>query len=264
MPELPEVEVTRRFLAPLVEGRRIRGIVHSDPARYLDTEAAKGLRVIEAGRRGKFLRFRLEEDRELIVHLGMSGGFRLRPTRHTRVVWEVGDRVLYFHDPRRFGRWWVIAEGDERRIPLLAQMGPEPLDPGFSAALLRARLERRRGPIKAVLLDQTVIAGLGNIYADESLFAAGIRPDRPANTLELAEVEALVAAIRRVLAEALEAGGSTLGDGAYRLPDARPGYFQHAHMVYARADEPCRRCETPIVRIKIGGRSTHFCPVCQR
>ncbi len=264
MPELPEVEVTRRFLATRVVGRRILEIVHDDPARYQGTQSAVGLRVIEAGRLGKFLRFRLEEDRELIVHLGMSGGFRLQPTGHTRVVWKVGDQVLYFHDPRRFGRWWVIAEGDERRIPLLARMGPEPLDPGFSAAVLGARLGKRQSPIKAVLLDQTVIAGLGNIYADESLFAAGIRPDRPANTLELAEVEALAAAIRRVLAEALKAGGSTLGDGAYRLPDARPGYFQHAHKVYGRAAQPCRRCQTAIVRIKIAGRSTHFCPVCQR
>ena len=262
MPELPEVEVTRRALLPLVEGKRILYLRHRDPARYRGTERAAGLRVTSLVRRGKFLLFELEGPLWLVVHLGMSGGFRLSPTDHTRVVFELEDRSLFFHDPRRFGRLWVVDRPEE--VPLIARMGPEPWDRGFTPDYLSERLGRSRRPVKAVLLDQTVVAGLGNIYADESLFLAGVRPTRPANQVSRAEAERMVETTRRVLESAISAGGTTLKDKSYRRVDERIGYFQFRLSVYGRAGEPCPVCDAPIERTTIQGRSAHYCPHCQR
>ncbi len=261
MPELPEVEVSRQLLLPLVRGRRIERIVHQDPKRYKDTDRAAGQRIHDLRRRGKFLIFDLDRG-HLVVHFGMSGGFRFAPTPHTRAVLELEDRRLYFHDPRRFGylRWVARPEA----VPLLATMGPEPLSEAFTPAYLRRVLAGRRRPIKSALLDQRLVAGLGNIYSDEALFKARIHPLTPAGALGPRRIARLHGAIRDVLTRAIAAGGSTLADKSYLRPDARPGYFQIEHAVYGREGQPCPVCGTPIARVRVAGRSSYFCPRCQR
>jgi len=261
VPELPEVEVTRQALLPLVKGRRLERIIHEDEARYRDTDRAAGQRIHDLRRRGKFLIFDLDEG-HLVAHLGMSGGFRFAPTPHTRAVLELEREKLYFHDPRRFGylRWVVRPEA----VPLLAAMGPEPLSEAFTPAYLRRALAGRRRPIKSALLDQRLVAGLGNIYSDEALFEARIHPLTPAGALGSRRIARLYEAIREVLSRAIAAGGSTLADKSYLRPDARPGYFQIEHAVYGREGQPCPVCGTPVARVRVGGRSAHFCPRCQR
>ncbi len=262
MPELPEVEVTRRAIEPRAVGRRIVALRSRDPERYPHLERAQDRWILELLRRGKFLLFRLSGGLWLVVHLGMSGGFRLQQTPHTRVVFELDDGALYFHDPRRFGRIWLVA--DPAEVPLLARLGPEPTDAAFDAEYLYQRLRASRRPVKALLMDQEVVAGLGNIYADEALFRAGVRPTRRGHRVTRKEAERVVEAVRQVLAEALKAGGSTLKDGSYRRPDEKIGYFQLAHAVYGRQGEPCPVCGTPVRRTRIQGRSAHYCPRCQR
>ncbi|MGC8875979.1 DNA-formamidopyrimidine glycosylase [Thermus sp.] len=262
MPELPEVETTRRKLLPLLLGRRILEVRHQDPLRYRHTERAEGRRVEGVGRRGKFLLLSLSGGLEMVLHLGMTGGFRLEETPHTRVRFLLEKGVLYFHDPRRFGRIWVVERGDHREIPLLSRLGPEPLSeaftfPGFLQGLRSAR------PLKALLLDQTRVAGMGNIYADEALFRARLSPLRPGRSLGEEEAWRLFQAIREVLSEAVALGGSTLSDRAYRQPDGLPGSFQERHAVYGRAGLPCPACGAPIARRVVAGRGTHFCPNCQ-
>ncbi|MGQ9692981.1 MAG: DNA-formamidopyrimidine glycosylase [Thermaceae bacterium] len=260
MPELPEVEATRRILLPLVVNQPL-SISHQDPHRYKGTEKAEGQKVIDLRRRGKYLIFELQ-NLELVLHLGMTGGLCLKEAPHTRVVFQFGPRVVYFTDPRRFGRLWTVEKGHYEDIPLLTRMGPEPLSPSFH---LEGFLEalRRKSILKPLLLSQEVVAGLGNIYADEALFRAGLRPDRKAPSLTPEEGKRLFLAIREVLEEAIRLGGSTLKDATYRKPDGTPGAYQERHMVYGRAGKPCPRCGTPIQRIKLGGRSAHFCPRCQ-
>ena len=262
MPELPEVEVTRRAIAPKVLGKAIRRVENRDPKRYPGIEAAGGARVLDVLRRGKFLLFRLSDGRWLIFHLGMSGGFRFQETPHTRAVLELEDGALYFHDPRRFGRIWLVERPEE--VPLLARIGPEPTDPAFNADHLYQKAKRSRRPIKAILMDQEVVAGLGNIYADEALFRAGVRPTRPGNRITKKEAGRIVQAVREVLEKALKAGGSTLKDQSYRRPDEKIGYFQLKHAVYGREDKPCPLCGAPVRRTRIQGRSAHYCPNCQR
>jgi len=264
VPELPEVEVTRRALEPLVVGRRILALRQRDPARYRGTELAQGRRVEAIRRRGKFLLFALSGGFELIVHLGMTGGFRLKPSEHTRVVLELAGVTLYYHDPRRLGRFWVVPAGDYRQVPLLLRMGPEPFDPAFSPEYLYARLRSTRRPVKAVLLDQEVVAGIGNIYGDEALFRAQVRPTRRGHRVARREAGAIVEGVRAVLAEAIVAGGSTLKDQSYQRLDGTMGYFQLRLSVYGRAGEPCPTCGTPIRRVTIQGRSAHYCSRCQR
>ncbi len=260
MPELPEVEVTRQKLYPLVVGRPVF-LSHQDPSRYKGTEKAQGQRVLDLARRGKYLLFALERH-ELILHLGMTGGFRLEEAPYTRVVFRFGETALYFTDPRRFGRLWVVRKGDYREIPLLRRMGPEPLSPAFTLEGFLKALKRKT-PLKPLLLSQEAVAGLGNIYADEALFRAGLRPDRKAHTLQTGEARRLFEAIREVLEEAVRLGGSTLKDEAYRQPDGEPGSYQTQHRVYGRTGKPCPRCGAPILRVRLGGRSAHFCPLCQ-
>ncbi len=264
MPELPEVEVSRRALSPLVEGRKILALVHADPARYRETEWALGRRILGLFRRGKFLLFRLSGGGLLVVHLGMSGGFRLHRTPHTRVVFRLEGQELYFHDPRRFGKIWAVPEVERCRVPLLCRLGPEPWDPAFTARYLWQRLRTSRRPVKAILMDQTVVAGLGNIYADEALFWAGVRPTRRGTRVTRAEAARIREAILKVLEAAIEAGGTTLRDQSYRRVDEAIGYFQLCLSVYGRAGEPCPRCGTPIRKAVIQGRSAHYCPRCQR
>ncbi|RIH84734.1 Formamidopyrimidine-DNA glycosylase [Meiothermus luteus] len=265
MPELPEVETTRRILEPLLLGQRVLRILHQDPTRYRRTGWAEGRRVENLRRRGKFLILGLEGGMEAVVHLGMSGGFRFTPDPHTRLVLSLPGQNLYYTDPRRFGRWWVVRAGEYQEIGLLGRMGPEPLSPGFTLGGFQASLGQTRRRIKEVLLGQEAVAGLGNIYADEALWQSRIHPQRPAHTLDPAEVRRLYRAIRLVLKQAVAAGGSTLMDQSYRQPDGRPGYFQLQHKAYNRTGQPCLRrgCGGQIVRITVGGRGTHLCPRCQ-
>ena len=295
MPELPEVETTRRKLEPLLVGRTIHRIVHGAPHKYPDTERAHGLRVMSLRRRGKYLLAELgtpegegegrAEARgaerasveagaggevlwELIVHLGMTGGFRLEEGRHTRVTLELGEpgspgSALHFDDPRRFGKLRVVAPGDYAALPTLAAMGPEPLSDDFAQEAF-VRLARECGAVKPWLLSQKPVSGVGNIYADESLWRARLHPAQ--TRLTRPEAGRLYAAVREVMAEAVALGGSSLGNGTgnYRQHDGEWGGFQGQHAVYGKAGAPCPRCGTPIQKTVLAQRGTHFCPRCQR
>ncbi|WP_105318205.1 DNA-formamidopyrimidine glycosylase [Thermus tenuipuniceus] len=263
MPELPEVETTRRRLEPLLLGRRFLEIHHQDPRRYRHTEGAQGQAVESLLRRGKFLLFSLSGGLEMVVHLGMTGGFRLQKTPHTRVAFRLDQGEVFFHDPRRFGRIWVVERGDYREIPLLSRLGPEPLSKAFRFPEFWEGLRKSGKPLKSLLLDQRLAAGVGNIYADETLFRARLSPFRRGRELTEAEGQRLFAALKEVLAEATAQGGSTLSDRAYQQPDGLPGSFQMRHAVYGRAGFPCPRCGAPVARAVVAGRGTHHCPRCQ-
>lgn len=283
MPELPEVETVRRGLAPIVEGRRILAadIRRADLRRPFPprlSERLTGARVLRLGRRSKYLLADLSTGETLIVHLGMSGRMlvsgvalgshhrdRATPELHDHVVldFQGGARVT-FNDARRFGLMDLVPTEDVADHPLLRGLGPEPLGNEFSAAYLADRLRGRRMPVKAALLDQGIVAGIGNIYASEALHRAGIAPTRPAGRIAPARIERLVTAVRDVLTEAIAAGGSSLRD--HRQANGELGYFQHAFRVYDRAGERCPRpgCPGTIRRIVQSGRSTFHCPACQR
>ncbi|WP_425146045.1 DNA-formamidopyrimidine glycosylase [Deinococcus sp.] len=270
MPELPEVETTRLKIEPHLLGRRLLDIQHDAPHKYRDTELARGRTVARLGRRGKYLLLELDdpgqERLELIVHLGMTGGFRLEATPHTRVVLHVeqedGTRTaLYFQDARRFGKMAVVRPGEYAGMPTLAQMGPEPLSDAFGQAEFAAAVAGLPKMIKPYLLSQLPVAGVGNIYADESLWRAQVHPAQTRLTRD--ETQRLYRAIRETMAEAVAAGGSTLSDGSYAQPDGVSGLFQMRHAVYDRAGQPCPRCGTEIVRTVLAQRGTHLCPACQ-
>jgi formamidopyrimidine-DNA glycosylase len=270
MPELPEVETTRRGVAPHVErqkvtavriyDRRLRWPVPPDLGRRL-----VGRTVDRIDRRSKYLLFRLGTD-TLIVHLGMTGSLRVHrraPARraHDHVDIRFANGVLLrYHDPRRFGAMLWSASAHEH--PLLAALGPEPLEDSFSADHLHRRLRGRRTSIKAALMDSHIVVGVGNIYANEALFRAGIRPGRAAGRLTRRETEALVVAVRETLANAILRGGTTLRD--YVDSDGQPGEFQLQCFVYGREGLPCRRCGTRLKGVRLGGRATTYCPRCQR
>ena len=273
MPELPEVETIRRDLIPRVVGRTITGVRVAPGAERVvrgDNAFARritGRRIDDLARRGKYLLFRLEGKGTtvyLAVHLRMTGSILYRPPRadppdaYVRAVITLDDgSELRYADLRKLGQMWLV---DSLHEPV-GKLGPEPLDAAFTAAKLRETLSHRRAPIKAVLLDQRAIAGLGNIYADETLFAARIHPRRVANTLTEAETKRLHRAIRRVLSDALGNRGSSFRD--YVDAAGREGTHQLRVKVFRRTGQPCYVCRTEIARIKVGGRSTHLCPRCQ-
>jgi formamidopyrimidine-DNA glycosylase len=281
MPELPEVETVRRGLLPAMEGVRIaRAEVNRPDLRWPLPEGMAdrltGARVVQLRRRSKYILADLDTCESLLIHLGMSGrmlvsgvmlgGFHLdhpAPQKHDHVVlhMEGGARVT-FNDARRFGAMDLVRTDREAAHWLLAGLGPEPFGNDFHEDYLVARLKGRATPIKAALLDQRIIAGLGNIYVSEVLFRAGIDPRRQAGRIAAKRVAEMVPVIRAVLTEAIEAGGSSLRD--HRQADGELGYFQHAFRVYDREDEPCIHCGAPIRRIVQSGRSSFFCPVCQR
>jgi formamidopyrimidine-DNA glycosylase len=270
VPELPEVETTRRGLAPLVAGQRVRGVVVRN--RALRQPVPRDLPRLIAGatirgleRRGKYLLFGCDAG-TLIVHLGMSGRLWVvngaePPTRHDHfdLVLENGT-VLRLRDPRRFGLV-LWQRGDPLGHRLLRDIGPEPLSPDFHGSSLHRAARKRSAAIKQVLMDSHVVAGVGNIYANEALFRAGIHPRTPANRLSRARCSVLVDKIRETLEHAIGAGGSTLRD--YVAADGQAGYFQDQFMVYGRAGEPCHRCGAKIRGTRQGQRSTYFCPACQ-
>jgi len=270
MPELPEVETTRRGIEPHLRGRcisavtireaRLRQPVPADLAERLG-----GSRLLAVQRRAKYLRFVLDHG-GLLIHLGMSGSLRIAtpddpPGRHDHVDIHFGDRLLRYRDPRRFGsiQWFDPAEGEPAA---LAGLGVEPLGPAFDGGWLYAASRGSRTAIKLFIMDSHRLVGVGNIYASESLHRAGIDPRAPAGRLGRLRCGRLAAALREVLDEAVAAGGSTLRD--FTGGDGRPGYFQHSHLVYDRAGLPCPTCGAMIRRIVLGQRSTFFCPRCQR
>ena len=272
MPELPEVEVIRRDLVHRVVGRRIRSakIAESRLTRRLgsphEVEAALvGRRVKALRRRGKFFVFDLGRD-SLIVRLGMTGQFLwwesgdgFRPDQHTHAqLVFAGGGILSYRDIRKFGEMFILPT---ERVEQTLRLGVEPLDPAFTPEALR-KICRGSTRIKAVLLDQTRIAGIGNIYADEALFRAGIRPTRRANSLRPEEIRSLQRAIRQVLRSGIRHRGSSIAN--YRDPCGQPGRFVALHRVYHRHGKPCLSCGTPVRRIVLGQRGTHFCPTCQR
>lgn len=271
MPELPEVETTRRGLAPLVVNQTIAAAVVRNSALRLPVPRSlprvlAGETISTLGRRGKYLLFNCGAG-TLILHLGMSGRLWLvdrgtPPERHDHfdLVLESGATVR-LRDPRRFGLV-LWAKGDPLRHVLLAAMGPEPFDGSFSAEWLYGVTRKRSAPIKQVLMDGHVVAGVGNIYANEALFRAGINPRQPAHRIGLARCRILIDGIRATLEHAIGAGGSTLRD--YVGSDGMAGSFQNQFSVYDRGGAPCQRCGTPIAAIRQGQRSTFYCPRCQR
>ena len=271
MPELPEVETTRRGIEPHLVGRRIdTARVHNAALRWpvaADLAATlRGQTVLQVERRAKYLLLRLTRG-TLILHLGMSGNLRVLPQaaallKHDHIELQLDSGLsLRLHDPRRFGSC-LYTTAEPQLHPLLRSLAPEPLDDGFDGAYLYRVTRRRRVAIKVLLLNGRLVTGVGNIYASEALFRARVRPRRAARSLTLAECSRLAAAIRRVLAAAIRVGGTTLRD--YLGADGNPGYFRQRLYVYERAGLPCRRCRTPIRRIAQGQRSTYYCPQCQQ
>ena len=270
MPELPEVEITRRGLLPGLQGSVLSAIVarhtalrYPLPRNLARLLAGKALRGID--RRGKYLLFRFDHG-TLIVHLGMSGSLRLVPAteapgRHDHLDFAFGCKILRLRDPRRFGAVLWTRE-DAARHPLLAPLGIEPLTANFCGDWLYAATHRRKTAIKLFLMDSHAIVGVGNIYASESLFRAGIDPRTPAGRLSRPRCARLADAVRATLEDALAAGGSTLRDFIHS--DGSAGWFQQQHDVYGRAGEPCRACGARIRALRMGQRSTFFCPRCQR
>ncbi|MEI6798542.1 MAG: bifunctional DNA-formamidopyrimidine glycosylase/DNA-(apurinic or apyrimidinic site) lyase [Pseudomonadota bacterium] len=281
MPELPEVETVRRGLLPVMEGQKIdqaqvnrpdlRFVLPKDMAARLTGVVVQALR-----RRSKYILADLSSGETLLIHLGMSGRMLISgaqigrfhhdhpaPQKHDHVVLTMGSGArVTFNDPRRFGAMDLMPTARWQAHKLLADLGPEPLGNGFNETYLTHRLENRATPIKSALLDQKIVSGLGNIYVCEVLHRAGIAPTRLAGDLTPNQAAALVPIIRTVLIEAIEAGGSSLRD--YRQADGELGYFQHTFRVYDREGQACPTCATAIMRLVQAGRSSFYCPSCQR
>ena len=287
MPELPEVETVRRGLAPVMEGKRIlRADIRRPDLRwpFPPDMAARltGATVLRLRRRSKYILADLDTGETLLIHLGMSGRMLVSgaqgrdmpgqfhhqhpaPEKHDHVVLDMdGGARVTFNDARRFGAMDLLDADTADAHPLLAVLGPEPFGNAFDGPYLAARLKDRKTPIKSALLDQRIVAGLGNIYVCEVLFRAGISPKRQAGRISAARAEALVPIIRDVLQTAIDAGGSSLRD--YRQADGELGYFQHSFQVYGREGAPCMTpgCKATIGRIVQSGRSSFYCPTCQR
>jgi formamidopyrimidine-DNA glycosylase len=274
MPELPEVETIAADLRPHLVGRtflrcelRFPTIVrHPEPEAFID--AIVGMQVTAVGRRGKYILIRLVDDLVLVVHLGMSGQLRLVDPAtpfalHTHVVLDLDDgKQLRYCDPRRFGRLLLGTESDLLEARAMPPLGPEPIDPAFGADDLYQRFRNRKALIKAVLLDQSTIAGVGNIYADESLYRARVRPDRVARSLSKGSVKRLHEALRLSLLIAIKNRGSSVD--TYRDAWGEIGGQQEKLQVYGRAGEPCFTCGRPLSLVRIAGRSSVFCRRCQR
>ena len=270
MPELPEVETTRRGIAPYLVGRRVETLKIRQPRLRWPIPAAlrknlPGQRISSVERRAKYLLAHTQAG-TAVLHLGMSGSLRVLPSEtpagpHDHVDWVLDSgRILRFTDPRRFGSQLWQPLGTIH--PLLAALGPEPLSDDFNGAYLWKRSRGRSASVKTFLMDQSIVVGVGNIYAAESLFAAGIHPNRAAGSISLARYERLAIEIKRILAYSITRGGTTLRD--FINPDGEPGYFEQELFVYGRQDEPCKVCGTSIKAVRFGQRTTFYCPKCQR
>jgi formamidopyrimidine-DNA glycosylase len=271
MPELPEVETTRQGITPhvlgvavekvLIRDRRLRWPVSPTLAQHL-----AGQVITSIDRRAKYLLLNTSVG-TVLIHLGMSGSLRIVESnepvlKHDHIdLCLASGKVLRFHDPRRFGCvLWV--QGDPTLHPLLAELGPEPLEDSFNADYIFTRSRKRSVPIKTFIMDGHVVVGVGNIYANEALFAAGIAPKRKAGSVTAAQYRTLVLEIKKVLSRAIAAGGTTLRD--FLGSDGKPGYFKQSLLVYGRGEEPCVQCNTSLKEIRLGQRSTVYCPKCQR
>jgi formamidopyrimidine-DNA glycosylase len=263
MPELPEVETFARTLRPVLAGQVIAAAqvlwprTLAEPTVDEFAPRISGQSILDTGRRGKYLLFRLSAD-TLIIHLRMSGDLQVQPAgssaRHDRLILALsGGSQLTFTDPRKFGRAWLVADPQS----VLGTLGPEPLDDSFTAAHLYARLQATRRQLKPLLLDQTFLAGVGNIYADESLHAARLHPLTASQSVTDCQAEVLWRSLRAVLAEGIRRNGASI-DWVYRGGD-----FQNQFQVYRRTGQPCYTCGTPVERMLVGQRGTHVCPACQ-
>ena len=269
MPELPEVETSRLGISPHIVGKTLVSlIVRQAKLRWPVPEdldrLITGLSLKAISRRGKYLLLDFGTG-YLIIHLGMSGSLRITSqdntaNKHDHIDWIFADgTVLRYNDPRKFGA--VLWTTQPEQHLLLSKLGPEPLSESLNATYLFKMASKRRIPIKAFIMDSHVVVGVGNIYASESLFWAGIHPTRSAGDISLADFEKLVTSIQKVLSQAIEQGGTTLRD--YVNPQGKPGYFQQTLQVYGRRNASCRQCSTPIEHITIGQRASYFCPRCQ-
>jgi formamidopyrimidine-DNA glycosylase len=270
MPELPEVETVARSLRPKIIGRKIIGVRNSWP-RHIDrpeysefSERIRGRIITNVARRGKFLLFPLDNADSLIIHLRMSGHLAVikseTPTdKHTHTIFELDNgQELQFRDTRKFGRVYLVTNQDE----VLGKLGPEPLESEFTAEKLSEILRGRRRAVEPFLLDQTMIAGIGNIYADEALFYAGLHPQRKTDSLDTQDIKRLHEGIQHVLQLGIQREGASIS--TYLKPDGEKGNMQEDVMVFRRTGELCFTCGEPIQRIVLGGRSTHFCKNCQK
>lgn len=274
LPELPEVETIRRQLEPVLKSSEISRVEVQDPKVVASgfTESFKrrlrGRTVSGVGRRGKYLRLELDSGDTLVIHLRMTGRLThlqlplpKEEKKHLRMLIHLVDGTgLSFHDTRRFGRAFVLnpAENEE----YWQRLGPEPLESGFNPKYLRQVLRGRSRPIKSLLLDQALVAGIGNIYADEALFGAGVMPTRPSGDLDDAEIQKLTKSIKATLKKAISLQGSSID--TYRDSRGRKGSYQDIFQVHRRLGEPCPACGTRVEKIRLGGRATYFCPGCQK
>ena len=271
MPELPEVETTRRGIEPHVVGRPIlEVVVRERRLRHpvsADLETIVGRSPASVRRRAKYLIVDLDQGGALLIHLGMSGSLRITDAaeayrKHDHIALNLqGGTQLRYHDPRRFGIFLHLASGDPLTHDLLRSLGPEPLSDNFTPDHLRGHCRNRKAAIKTVIMDSKCVVGVGNIYASEALFRAGIRPGIAAKRLSGPKCARLVETIQTVLRESIDQGGTTLRD--FVNSDGQPGYFRQRLFVYGRDGEPCRECDTPIRHAVMGQRSTFWCPVCQ-
>jgi formamidopyrimidine-DNA glycosylase len=273
MPEMPEVEIIRRYLDKMVQGQQImsvdivlpRMIKWPEPEKF--RSLVTGQRIESMARRGKYLLMELTGGREVVFHLRMTGRLVYEPEgvnhdSHARVIFKLGNGAsLVYGDTRTLGTIHGLQAGERWRLKGLSEMGPEPLSDEFTAEYLQGVAQKRKGAIKSFLLNQKYISGIGNIYADEALFLAGIHPQRPANMLTETECRKLAAAVNEVIAAGIADGGTTFRD--YQNGAGGKGGHQEHLYAYGRTGQPCRKCGTPMERITVGGRGTHFCPQCQ-
>ncbi|MBX9621463.1 MAG: bifunctional DNA-formamidopyrimidine glycosylase/DNA-(apurinic or apyrimidinic site) lyase [Alphaproteobacteria bacterium] len=270
MPELPEVETVCRGLRPYLEGAILDSVILNRPdLRYpFPVNFKKYLRKVRiktVDRKAKYILIHLENNYTLIIHLGMSGRLLINPTNasiHDHVHFIVEEVIIIYKDPRRFGFMDLVPTAKIGQHKFLKKLGIDPLSKALTNTYLGAHFQRRKSPIKTTLLNQNIIAGLGNIYVNEALFASGIHPEKNCNELKSSELKTLCEAIKNVLKKAILSGGSTLND--HRQVDGILGYFQHEFKVYNKENLPCKLCTTPIRRIVQSGRSTFYCPFCQQ
>lgn len=268
MPELPEVEVVRRRLAPSFTGKRIEKVWVAPPSYFFLTPPAAlrrqllGRSTVRLERIGKYILAELDDDSRLLCHLGMTGQItthNLHPDQHTHLILSLeGGGTINFRDVRKFGKVEFIPRGETS--PRLAKLGPDAL--AIELDVFVKRIRARSLAIKTALLNQAVVCGIGNIYADEALFAAGVLPTRPARSVSPQRLRTLHAQLRQILMSSIEGGGSSISD--YRKPDGTMGDFQHRHLVYGKRGQPCPQCGRALRHVVLGGRSTHYCASCQR